>query len=116
MVDNKEPGRKDVSEGSSAMEEVVNLAFRITGLKALHLGDYPLFLDEFGHSMDPTHKAATIHLVNTIMTDEAFSQLFMISHDAIQYGALSNTQICVLCDANVIVPKGTIYNEHVVMR
>ena len=113
VVDNQEKPRKDVSEGSTAMCEVVNLAFRITGLKALHLGDFPLFLDEFGHSMDPTHKAATIHLINNIMTDEAFSQLFMISHDAIQYGALDNTQICVLCDANITIPKNTIYNEHV---
>lgn len=113
LVDGKGKPRKDVKEGSSAMHEVVNLSFRITAMKSLGLTDYPLFLDEFGSSMDPTHKAATIHLINTLMSDESFPQLFMISHDAMQYGSLIHTQICVLCDANVSVPANSNYNEHV---
>ena len=70
-------------------------------------------MDEFGHSMDPTHKAATINLINSIMEQEAFTQLFMISHDLLQYGALTNTEILVLCDENVTIPNNCVYNRHV---
>lgn len=104
---------EDISFGSTAQKEVIDLAFRINGLKALHLKEFPLYLDEFGHSMDPTHKAATIHLVNSIMEQEAFTQLFMISHDLLQYGALTNTEILVLCDENVTIPNNCVYNRHV---
>lgn len=105
----------DVNMASTAMKEVIDLAFRINGLKAMHFNEFPLYLDEFGHSMDPTHKAATIHLVNSIMEQEAFTQLFMISHDMLQYGALANTDVLVLCDQNVVIPNNCVYNQHVRM-
>lgn len=103
----------DISLASTAQMEVIDLAFIINGLKALHLKEFPFYLDEFGHSMDPTHKAATINLINSIMEQEAFTQLFMISHDLLQYGALTNTEILVLCDENVTIPNNCVYNRHV---
>lgn len=113
VVDTADNIRKDISEGSSAMHEVIDLAFKITAMKALRLEDFPLFLDEFGSTMDPTHKAATIQLINSIMEQDHFTQLFMISHDAVQYGALSNTEVCVLSADNMMLPKGMVYNQHV---
>ena len=95
------------------MHEVIDLASKITAMKALHLDDYPLFLDEFGSNMDPAHKAATIQLINSIMEQDHFSQLFMISHDAVQYGALSNTEVCVLSTENMLLPAGSVYNQNV---
>lgn len=113
VVEGSSKPRKDIAHGSSAMKEVVDLAFRILAQKHMGLTDFPFFLDEFGKTMDPAHKAATVSLINTIMTDESFPQLFVISHDAVQYGSLMHTQICVMCDANMVIPKNTIYNEHV---
>ena len=115
IVDTQDHVRDDISKGSTAMKEVIDLAFMITAMKALHLGEYPLYLDEFGSTMDPTHKAATINLINMIMEQDNFTQLFMISHDSIQYGALSNTQVCVLASENMLLSKDSIYNQHVVI-
>ena len=112
-IDTAEEPIDDISFASTAQMEVIDLAFRINGLKALHLKEFPFYLDEFGHSMDPAHKAATIHLINSIMEQEAFTQLFMISHDLLQYGALTNTEILVLCDENVTIPNNCVYNRHV---
>ena len=113
IVDTADNVRKDISEGSTAMQEVIDLAFKITAMKALHLDHYPLYLDEFGSTMDPTHKAATIQLINSIMEQDHFTQLFLISHDSVQYGALSNTEVCVLSSDNMMLSKGSVYNQHV---
>lgn len=115
IVNGVEGDHKDVSEGSSAMLEVVDLAFRICALKALKMGDSPLFLDEFGKTMDSVHRRATTNLINALMDEDSFSQMFLISHDVAQYGALSNCNICVLDDNNIIIPPNVEYNKHVVM-
>lgn len=115
IVNGSEGSHKDVSEGSSAMLEVVDMAFRICALKALRMNDSPLFLDEFGKSMDPVHRRATTDLINKLMEEDSFSQMFLISHDISQYGALSNSDICILNDMNVIFPPNSVYNKHVVM-
>ena len=115
VVNGVEGDHKDVSEGSSAMLEVVDIAFRICALKALKMGDSPLFLDEFGKTMDSVHRRATTNLINNLMEEDSFTQMFLISHDISQYGALSNCEICVLDSQNVIVPSNTSVNKHVVM-
>ena len=116
VVNGVEGDHKDVSEGSSAMLEVVDIAFRICALKALKMGDSPLFLDEFGKTMDSVHRRATTNLINNLMEEDSFTQMFLISHDISQYGALSNCEICVLDSQNVIVPSNTSVNKHVVMQ
>ena len=116
VVDTADNVCKDISEGSSAMQEVIDLAFKITAMKALKLDNYPLFLDEFGSTMDPAHKAATIQLINSIMEQDHFTQLFMISHDAIQYGALSNTEVTVISADNMLLPKDAVYNQNVLIN
>jgi ABC-type hemin transport system ATPase subunit len=115
MVNNEEGMRRDVSEGSSSMVEVVDLAFRICALKALKLDDSPLFLDEFGKAMDSVHRRATTNLIKTLMEEENFSQMFLISHDISQYGALSNCEVLVLNELNIILPPNSVYNKHVKM-
>jgi ABC-type nitrate/sulfonate/bicarbonate transport system ATPase subunit len=114
VVNGVEGDHKDVSEGSSAMLEVVDIAFRICALKALKMGDSPLFLDEFGKTMDSVHRRATTNLINNLMEEDSFTQMFLISHDISQYGALSNCEICVLDSQNVIVPSNTSVNKHVI--
>lgn len=113
MIDREDNTIDDVSEGSSAILEVIDLAFKIAALKALHFDNYPFYLDEFGKTMDPAHKAATVTLINNLMQQDNFSQLFLISHDLVQYGALSHTEIMVVSDTNMGIPKHCVYNQHV---
>ncbi len=108
--------RKDVSEGSDGMLEMINFAFMVSAMKALKIGDFPLFLDEFGKAMDVTHKQATIGLISAIVELDAFEQLFMVSHDVVQYGSLGTAEICVLHEANIQLPPNCIYNKHVIIH
>ena len=103
----------DVKVGSTGIREVIDTAFKITAVKCLKLGEYPLYLDEFGHSFDTEHRAAAMATVNTLMESNMFSQLFMINHHYSSYGSFSNAEVCVLDATNVVVPKE--YNTHVVI-
>lgn len=104
----------DVSKGSSGMQEIINLAFRLTAMKYLHLQDYPLHLDEFGSTFDKDHRTAAASMIRSLIEEHAFPQVFMISHYEGLYGALSNAQICVLNATNILTPKD--YNQHVTMH
>lgn len=113
MVGTSDTVRPDIIEGSSSMREIVNLGFTICALKTIGLGNAQLFLDEFGSNMDPVHKHQTSRMISDIADNENFSQIFIISHDITQYGSLDNAEICVLNAANVIIPSGCVYNQHV---
>lgn len=101
----------DISKGSTGMREIIDLSFKIIAMQYLDLSSAPLFADELGHGMDEGHKAHTVNLIKYLMDHCSFSQLYMISHDFAQYTGLSNTEICVLCPANIVVPNK--YNNHV---
>ena len=113
MVGSTDTVRPDIIEGSSSMREIVNLGFTICALKTIGLGNAQLFLDEFGSNMDPVHKQQTSRMISDIADNESFSQIFIISHDITQYGSLDNAEVCVLNAANVIIPNGCKYNQHV---
>lgn len=115
-VGGKDTVRADVAEGSDGMKEVIDLSFRISAMKALKIGNFPLCLDEFGKTFDPAHKQATIGLINAIVELDSFSQLFMISHDVVQYGSLGRAEICLLHSANVTLPPNCVVNKHVLMQ
>jgi len=116
MVQSKSNIVKDVKLGSTAMQEITNLAFRQVAKSYLKLDDVPLYLDEFSASMDVAHRAAAAQLVNALIEQGSFSQAFMVSHYESFYGALGNAEICVLCSNNIVVPSGKPYNEHVVIN
>jgi hypothetical protein len=104
----------DVSKCSRGMKEIINLAFKITGMKYLDLLDTPLYLDEFGSAMDNGHRNEVISLIKAFNEQKTFSQMFIVSHDVTQYSSLPNAQVCVICDINIITPDT--YNEHVKMH
>jgi DNA repair exonuclease SbcCD ATPase subunit len=104
----------DISKGSSGMQEIINLAFKIVAMKYLHLSDSPLFLDEFAARFDPAHKASATELIKNLMFSQPFTQLFMVSHDYGQYGALAEVDVCVICANNISVPST--YNHHVTIE
>ncbi len=104
----------DVSKGSTGMQEIINVVFRLTAMRYLGLQDSALYLDELGSTFDKDHRTAAASMVRSLIEEQAFPQVFMISHYQGMYGALSNAQICVLNGTNILVPKE--YNTHVVMH
>jgi DNA repair exonuclease SbcCD ATPase subunit len=107
----------DVSKGSAGMQEIVNLAFKLTAMRYLGLQHSAVYLDEFSAALDASHTTASVYLIKSLLEQQSFSQVFMISHDFAQYGALANAEVCVLNDLNIVVPQtGQAVNRHVVMR
>lgn len=113
MVQSKTNIKGDVSEGSTGMQEIMNLAFKVVAMRYLDLAESPLYLDEFGSAMDVAHKTAASLVIKQLIEQQPFTQLFMVSHDYGQYGSIANMEVCVLCQNNITVPSA--YNHHVVM-
>ena len=116
MVQTKDNTVPDVSKGSSAMREVVDLAFKVTSMKYLGLSEYPIYLDEFAASFDSAHRSLATDVVKSLMDTQGFSQLFMISHYEQSYGSLTNAEICVICPNNIVIPTNCFFNKHVVIN
>ena len=104
----------DVSEGSTAQIEVVNFAFKLVVMLYLNMSNNPLYLDEIGHSFDEQHRANIMNYIKLLIESKRHSQLFMISHYAPQYGAMTQAEICVLDSSNISMPFT--HNKHVTMR
>lgn len=103
----------DISKGSEGMIQIVDLAYKVTAMRRLGLSDMPLVLDELGSAMDVQHKAETVNVIRALVEQKVFPQVFFISHDFVQYGALSNCEILLLNDINVVAPKADNVNKHV---
>jgi hypothetical protein len=104
----------DVSDGSSGIVDVVDLAFMVIAMKYLGLAESPLFADEFTKSFDNEHKKTAMVMIKTLMETTSLTQLFMISHDYQHYSSFANVEVCVLDPKNIVVPDT--YNEHVMME
>jgi chromosome segregation ATPase len=113
MVGTRDNIVPDVSRGSSGMQEIVDLAWKVVSLKYLHLEHGVLKLDEFGKTLDLEHRTAAVMAIKTLMETKPFTQLYMISHYESHYGAFTNAQVCVLDARNIATPK--VYNQHVVI-
>lgn len=103
----------DVKLGSSGQTEIIDLAFKVSAMARLGLMESPLFLDEFGKTFDMKHRHQATMVINALMEQKPFTQLFMVSHYEESFGAFSKPEVCVLCPSNVIVPKSMEYNQHV---
>lgn len=115
MVQSRDNIVSDVSKGSSAMREVVDLAFKVISMKYLGLADYPIILDEPCSAMDNEHKISSMSAITNLMNTQDFTQLFLVSHDHAQYGSLTNAEVCVLCSNNIVPPAGSKFNTHVIL-
>ena len=98
-VNNKEI-IQDISKGSSSMKEVFDIAFKITAMEFLNMLDYPLILDEFGRTMDETHRIKAYNFIEEISKDY-FSQVFIVSHFESMYARFVNTDVVVLDKSNL---------------
>ena len=103
----------DVGKGSTAMREVVDLAFRVVAMQYLGLQECPLLLDEFAASFDAAHRQAAYYTIGNVIAQSNFSQLFIVSHYEQTYGSMTNSEITVLCSNNVNLPRDAVFNQHV---
>lgn len=95
---------EDISKTSTAMQEVIDLAFRIVYTRYLNIADVPLFLDEYGRSFDPQHRINAYNVIDNIFTN-TFDQIFIVSHFESMYGRFNN------CDINIIKDHNGMYNN-----
>lgn len=103
----------DVARGSTGQREIVDFAFKLIVMFYLRLTDYPLYLDELGHSFDERHRTNVMNFVKDLVETRGFTQVFMISHYASSHGSFTNAEVLVMDGANVTVPMR--HNEHVTM-
>ncbi len=101
----KENITPDISKGSEAQVEVVNFAFRLVTMIYLGLDEYPIYLDEFSKSFDEQHRINAMNFVKKLIDTGNYTQLFMISHYAAQFGAFQQAEIMVLDSSNISVPQ-----------
>jgi outer membrane murein-binding lipoprotein Lpp len=108
---------KDVVEGSKSMLGIFNFAFRMCALRQLGLGHLPLFLDEIEEGFDDGHRQAAIYFVKKLIDEQAFGQIFMVSHYESNHGALTSlAQTCVLSKDNLLLPTDVKFNQHVIIN
>lgn len=108
-VDNKDT-IEDVSKVSSSMKEIIDLAFRLAVMKYMGLKDFPLILDEFGKTMDETHRINAYNTIDRIMS-YSFEQIYIVSHFQSMYGRFNNANISVLNSTNLSLEDSLVYNE-----
>lgn len=104
----------DVKFGSSGIQQIIDIAFRVTAMQYLGLENSPLFLDEYSSSFDMAHKQSALNAIISLLETSHITQLFMVSHNYSEYGCFNNLQVCVLDSRNIITPS--VYNEHVKIR
>lgn len=104
----------DISKGSEAQVEVINLAFRLVTMVYLGLEEAPVYLDEIGRSFDEQHRINVMNFIKRLVDTGNYTQLFMVSHYAAFHGSFVQSEVMVLDGANISVP--VTHNKHVKME
>lgn len=86
----------DIMKGSSAMRAVINLAFQLVSMAFLKMETYPVIADELGASFDKEHRKNLLKVINELLINSQYSQLFMVSHYEEMHGSLAHADINVL--------------------
>jgi DNA repair exonuclease SbcCD ATPase subunit len=106
---------KDISMCSTGQQEIINLAFLIVAMTFLRLDKGPLFLDEFAAHMDVSHRASAFNMISNMLSTSNFSQVFMVSHFEDSFSNALDSDITVLCKANIQLPEGLAFNQQTVI-
>lgn len=110
--DNKSNQVQDISRGSSAMREVIDLAFKVVASKYLGLDNFPLYLDELAASFDKAHRHQAQRFMLNLAEISDFSQVFIISHYEELYSAFQNADYNVLSDLNIPKVRNSVINKY----
>ena len=103
--------RDDVSESSSSMLEMIDLAFRVVLIQQLKLTHLPLFLDEYGSGFDYAHRLKAIDEI--VKLTAHFKQVFFVSHYPEVYTRLPDARVVVLSKDNLFLEGVKSYNEDI---
>jgi DNA repair exonuclease SbcCD ATPase subunit len=106
----------DISEASNGLKEIINLGFKICVMSYLDFKGYPIYLDEFGSTFDKQHRVNTSIIINDLVNDDMFSNIFMVSHYEESYGSMRNTDVIVMHDENISIPDGSLFNQNVLIE
>ena len=90
----------DISNTSSSMQEIIDLSFKIVAMKYSKMENYPLFLDEFGKTMDMQHIVKAYQAIDNVTVD-TFSQVFIVSHFTGIYNRFSDADTIVMDSENI---------------
>lgn len=103
----------DVNQGSESQMVIVNDAFRRIQYKFQRLHGYPLYIDEIEATFDPVHRINLIPVIKTLIEDDTYGQVFIISHYIATQGSFQDAEIVVLDDAHLSADLNRSYNQHV---
>lgn len=107
--------RGPISGASKGQKETINLAFTLAIMELEGLRGFPLFFDEYGVSLDDSHRDNFIDYQKRLLESGQVSQIFMASHLMVMHSGLSNNQTLVLHKDNLSnLPE--IYNQHVIIE
>lgn len=90
----------DVSEGSEGEKEIVDFTFMMVARSYLGLLDFPLVMDEVGHSFHEHHKVSLYGYVKRLIESGHLNQVMVISHSPTAHATL------VHADVNIMDPTG----------
>lgn len=113
VVSDNRGNTEDIGLTSSSMKEVIDLAFKIIAMKYSDMEDYPLFLDEFGKTMDMGHRVQSYRAIDNI-SETLFSQVFIVSHFSGVYNRFSDADTIVLDSKNISLDNKE-YNQNIII-
>ena len=95
--------KSDISKGSSAILQIINLAFTLAVMKRMGLENHPIILDEIGGPMDTQHSINVYTFIKQTLVNNSDNQVFIISHDPVMYSVFDdvNTDYVVMDSRNV---------------
>lgn len=105
---------EDISMGSSSQADIINFAFRLLVHKAMEISNYPLIIDELERAFDGGHKESLHHVIQSLVKDDTWGQVFIISHNTDSMLSYSNAEFVVLDDHGLQLPVE--YNQNVVIK
>lgn len=102
----------DINQTSTSMKEIIDLSFKMVAMKYSKMEDYPLFLDEFGASMDIPHRVKAYQVIDNLSLD-TFSQVFIVSHYSDVYNRFSDADTIVMDSKNIHLEDNREINRNI---
>lgn len=94
----------DVSLGSKGQKELVDYVFVLIAMIYLDLKDYPLLMDEVGHSFHDKHRIKLFDYIKRLLDQGIVGQIFVVSHFSNTHGTLTHADVNVIDNTGVLVP------------
>lgn len=104
----------DVSLGSKGQKELVDYVFVLIAMIYLDLKDYPLLMDEVGHSFHDSHRIRLFDYIKRLLDQGTVGQIFVVSHFSNTHGTLTHADVNVIDNTGVLVPPNA--NRYFILK